>query len=372
MKRDFIRLLFVIGAITIVIVAASQGRGPILKPVLDPVARMFKSETLGPDLSATETAREGLTSSTQVPATVSPTFERRQELIERALELINDDRAKFGLPPVELGHNTAAQVHAENMLEHRYLSHWTVDGLKPYMLYSMTGGDGYVAENAAYSGWTYEDFEENRCGSLFVNCQKVTPQGEMEDLHWRMMYDDAGSDWGHRDNILRPYHEYVNIGIAWNDWFVAFVQHFESRRATLLDEPALVDGRLTLAFELVDPEYDATGQVISIYYDPKPESHTAEELNKSGPRSYCLGGGFTAACPDPAGAVLRPPRFGFRYTDLDETDVIADEWNISDSRYRIEADVSGILRAPGVYTVDEWCEDHAVPLMERSFFSVGS
>ena len=370
MKRDFTKLLVVIGVITAVLVAASQGGGPILKPVLDPVARIFSSETQGPDISATETAQggQGPTSSTQVPATASATTEKREELIQVALELINEDRAKFGLPPVELGTNTAAQLHADNMLEHRYLSHWTVDGLKPYMLYSMTAGDGYVAENAAYSGWTFEDYESNRCGSLFVNCQNVVPQEEMEDLHWRMMYDDADSDWGHRDNILRPYHQYVNIGIAWNDWFVAFVQHFESRRVELLEEPLLTNGRLSLAFELTDPEYVDVGQLLSIYHDPTPVLHTAQELNTEGPRSYCLGGGFTAECPDPAGAVLRPPRPGFRYTDLDETDVVADDWTVDGRQYRIEADVSGILRTPGVYTVVVWSADHDVPLLERSFF----
>jgi hypothetical protein len=190
----------------------------------------------------------------------------------------------------------------------------------------------------------------------------------MEDLHWRMMYDDADSDWGHRDNILRPYHQYVNIGIAWNDWFVAFVQHFESRRVDLLAEPSLVDGRLSLAFQLTDPEYDEAGQVLSIYHDPTPDSHTAQELNTEGPRSYCLGGGFTSECPDTAGTVLRPPRLGFRYTDLDETDVVAEEWTVDGREYRIEADVSGILRTPGVYTVVVWSEDHSVPLLERSFF----
>ena len=48
------------------------------------------------------------------------------------LGLLNADRAAFGRSPVELGSNPAAQEHAEEMLEHGYLSHWDFDGMKPW------------------------------------------------------------------------------------------------------------------------------------------------------------------------------------------------------------------------------------------------
>ena len=56
------------------------------------------------------------------------------------LELINRERRKAGLPEVTLGSNRAAQLHAEAMLADCFSSHWGMDGLKPYMRYTLAGG----------------------------------------------------------------------------------------------------------------------------------------------------------------------------------------------------------------------------------------
>ncbi len=79
-----------------------------------------------------------------------PTYE---ELINYALNLINEDRAKHGLAPVSLGNNIAAQKHAEDMLKYRYISHWDSEGYKPYMRYTEYNGRGEVSENASISGY---------------------------------------------------------------------------------------------------------------------------------------------------------------------------------------------------------------------------
>jgi uncharacterized protein YkwD len=71
-----------------------------------------------------------------------------------ALEYINTDRALHGLPPVTMGSNPAAQQHADDMVAGRYLGHWWLDGRKPYMVYTETGGNSYVSENAARTGFT--------------------------------------------------------------------------------------------------------------------------------------------------------------------------------------------------------------------------
>ena len=63
------------------------------------------------------------------------------------LEKINFERTKAGVPIVELGDNVAAQLHAESALENCYASHWGIDGLKPYMRYSLAGGYQSNAEN---------------------------------------------------------------------------------------------------------------------------------------------------------------------------------------------------------------------------------
>ena len=130
------------------------------------------------------------------------------------MDLINRDRADHNLPPVALGSNPAAQLHAQDMLKHDYFGHWWADGRKPYMVYTETGGKSYAAENVASSGWTEREWQAENCDSFFVRCQTPSPLEEIKELQWGMMYDDADSDWGHKDNILGETHLAVNIGIA--------------------------------------------------------------------------------------------------------------------------------------------------------------
>jgi hypothetical protein len=63
----------------------------------------------------------------------------KEELILYALEKVNKDRVDFGLPPVKLSDNQAAQEHAQDVFETRAISHWMTNGKKPYMTYSRLG-----------------------------------------------------------------------------------------------------------------------------------------------------------------------------------------------------------------------------------------
>jgi hypothetical protein len=67
------------------------------------------------------------------------------QLIRYALNKINEDRSKFNLPPVQLSYNEAAQIQAADILKARSISHWTTDGMKPYMVYSIYNGSGGVS-----------------------------------------------------------------------------------------------------------------------------------------------------------------------------------------------------------------------------------
>ncbi|HYO06121.1 MAG TPA: PsbP-related protein, partial [Phototrophicaceae bacterium] len=73
-------------------------------------------------------------------------------LKNQTLAKINEDRQKFGLRPVNLSHNSAAQYQAENIMSTKYMSHLTTNGEKPYMLYSKMGGLGKVRQNVAFIG----------------------------------------------------------------------------------------------------------------------------------------------------------------------------------------------------------------------------
>ena len=70
------------------------------------------------------------------------------------LELINAfQREEVGLPRLELGNNIAAQLHAEASLANCFSSNWGVDGLKPYMRYTLAGG--YQSNSTATYGNNY-------------------------------------------------------------------------------------------------------------------------------------------------------------------------------------------------------------------------
>jgi uncharacterized protein YkwD len=75
------------------------------------------------------------------------------DVVQYALRKINEDRSRFNIPAVKLSNNTAPQLQAEDMLRSRLISHYTSDGMKPYMKYTVFGGKGYVAQNVGYDGY---------------------------------------------------------------------------------------------------------------------------------------------------------------------------------------------------------------------------
>ena len=185
-----------------------------------------------------------------------------------------------------------------------------------------------------------------------------------------MMYDDAESDWGHRDTIINPGYDTVNIGIAQNEFGTAFYQHFEYVGVGYPSPPTIRDGILSVSVRPL-----STHQMVAfqVYYDPLPEPRAVEEISSL--RAYCTGGGFTDQCDSvaPKFNVLMPPelRWGARYSyvGLDDSDVIADRWVDSDGTIHIEADVKGFAALPGVYTLMFWSdEDEPRVLSEYSIF----
>ena len=286
-----------------------------------------------------------------------------QELSVYTLDLVNKDRADHGLPPVTLGLNPAAQLHAEDMLAHDYQGHWWVDGRKPYMVYSETGGTSYVSENAASSGWTALQWGRANCDSLFTSCQVPQPRAAIRELQRLMMYDDAHANWGHRDNILREGHRAVNFGVAFNGRRVTFAQHFEGGVAEANAPPSLSrDG--TLSFSLTKRESGVRiGQAVSVYYDPLPTPKTAAQIDSL--HSYCVGGGFTTRCGDPIARILEPPQPGYFYSNLDANEIIAGSWSETGAAFSFTAALGALATRPGVYTVLVWRDSGGRLLSER-------
>ena len=309
-------------------------------------------------LHTTTSSSQGMPS--PAPSPTSPSISKLSgdelnQLRYHALRLINNDRAAHGLPPVVLGANIAAQLHAEDMLVNDYFGHWWADGRKPYMVYTQTGGTSYVSENVATSGWTYDEWVANGCNTSYVLCEVPTPKEVITDHQWGMMYDDAHADWGHRDNILGKTHRAVNIGIGFNGLRTTFVQHFEGG-AVQADELPVLDQNDNLCLSLSKRETGTDVGGISIAYDPPPTPKTPTQIDAL--NRYCTGGGFTAHCPEfDAATILEPPLPGRYYSNLNANEVVASRWVDSPSHFTMAARMGSLLKKPGVYTVIVWRDD---------------
>ena len=224
--------------------------------------------------------------------------------------------------------------------------------MKPYMVYSVTGGKSYVSENSSWSGWTLRQWQEENCDSFLVRCHVPSPREAIEELHWSMVYDDADSDWGHRDNILDEFHRIVNIGIAANGRRVTFIQHFEGGDVEAVEPPTVAkDGTFTIALSKNVSGLDI-GRVASIYYDPLPVPMTPAQIDALD--SYCLGGGATTRCGDPVVRILPSPGPGRYYAQLDSNEVVAHVWEEDDEFFQVSAKIGTLLTRAGVYTVVIW------------------
>ena len=213
------------------------------------------------------------------------------------LQVINAERTNSGLNPVVLGDNNAAQLHAEAALENCSSSpHWGVDGLKPYMRYSLAGG--------------YQSNGENGFGSDY--CKKPS-DGYRAIASINQKVREAVESWmgspGHRANILRPFHKKVNIGLAWDRYNFKAYQHFEGDYVEYDSLPSIIgtvlslSGRVKNGAQLKNPD-DLS---VQIYYDPPPHLLTRGQLALT----YCYDNGLQVAA-------LRQPLHGTSYWVTDE------------------------------------------------------
>ena len=150
------------------------------------------------------------------------------------LSLINAERKKAGVGAVTLGDNVAAQLHAESALENCFSSHWGIDGLKPYMRYSLAGGYQSNGENGSGLDYCIKASDGYRANGPIEQEIRETMEGWM-------------SSPGHRRNILDPGHKRVNIGIAWDRYNVAMYQHFEGHYVEFKRLPSISNDILSFS-----------------------------------------------------------------------------------------------------------------------------
>ncbi|MEO9296070.1 MAG: CAP domain-containing protein [Nitrososphaera sp.] len=252
--------------------------------------------------------------------------------------IFNDDRQQAGLNSVQISLNEAAQKHAEDIPKTRYLSHWTTDGMKPYMRYTIYNGIGAVGQNAAISGYAESSIQQCQIGLSY--CPTLDVEKEIKDAEYSMMYDDASSNWGHRDNILDKDHTHVSIGVASDGYTFAFVQNFENH--FFADEEKTNSGYNVRIYGTFIESQKNEAKTINVYFDPLPTPATYEQ-NKSR-NSYDQG--------EFAGFVTPPLSPRFYYTGDDLT-VSATNWQANSYWVDISFNLQQFYQkeGPGVYTI---------------------
>ena len=217
-------------------------------------------------------------------------FEEKQYM----LELINAEREQAGLNPVEMGDNIGAQLHSESALENCFASHWGMDGLKPYMRYSLAGGYQSNAENGHGSDYciTHSDG--------YAAIDSVEEEIRQAMAGWMRSP-------GHRRNILDKFHKKVNIGMAWDRYNFLAYQHFEGDYVEYEELPYIENGRLSFSGTARNGVRfgEKTDLSVQVYYDPPPRDLTRGQIS----RTYCYSLGVQVAS-------LRPPvERGWRYRE---------------------------------------------------------
>lgn len=148
----------------------------------------------------------------KIPTVKPPPELTLNELRQIALDDINKYRTENGLGVISLGSAISPQRYAEELLKEGCIHHISDRGEGPMLRYKNNGDTMFlVAENIA--------------GGLGTSW--MTPKESVLDGNNRMMFDDADSNWGHRDNILHPSHRSVSIGIAYDSQRLVMVQDFE-------------------------------------------------------------------------------------------------------------------------------------------------
>ncbi len=292
--------------------------------------------TLAPPVEAVpapETTKPPVTST--VPSSpVTPKVYQHEELVAFALELINKDRGTNGLALVTLGSNTAAQKHAEERLGNGYLSHWGMDGMKPYMRYTIAGGENHDAENGFVTKTTWFGGRDPS--------YRRDPKDMLEQAQEGLM---ASPD--HRKTILDKWFKKVNLGIAYDEGRLDLVQQFEGDYLDFIKFPTISDDVLTMIGSVTI----GTIKKVTIHYDPWPEPLSPEQLN-SPPYDYAYGLG------EKIGSIVAPLPPNYFYIDLPSFAVVATAWDVESSgSFVIEANIGQILtKGEGIYTVVIWVE----------------
>ena len=196
------------------------------------------------------------------------------------LGLINHERTIRGLPPLKLFPDQGvAQRHAEEMSRYNYISHWDRAGRLPHIRWAMAGYTGIgVSESVGLV-----EYRGGRPSESFLRSQLAA-------IIHEMIYNDAAHNWGHRDDLLDPAHNYVAIGVAYDEDSVALVIDSLNVYINWSIEPSLRGDRIVfegvIPARFADPREDIPVEILVLKTEPP---HPLSDPEKQRPQSWSLG-----------------------------------------------------------------------------------
>jgi uncharacterized protein YkwD len=177
---------------------------------------------------------------------------------------INNERARNGAGSVRLEPlaSETARLHAQDMLDKGYVSHWDMEGVKPTRRWNLQGGFDCVAEN------------------IYMR------EGELGDL--RAIVDDAMetllASEGHRRTILDPEYNRVGLGFSFDAGReqVYVVQEFLTRIGGEYACPLFAQPGATVELQgRIDPQVHRLEQVI-LGWEELPQKRNKQWLARTG------------------------------------------------------------------------------------------
>ena len=293
--------------------------------------------------------------------------ETRMTLRAQFVRLINRDRAKFGLAPVQLDAQSSvtADAYCQAQIRNRTTGHFTTDGEAPYMRYSFGGGNDGVSENAAAWSANY-GFSDSALYDMLRRSEAA------------MMAEVAPHD-GHRRTILDPAATHVGIGLAWEHGEFRLTQEFIRRyvdwtrplpRRVSTSQPVLCSGRAASGYDI---------EAITVHHEPLPQPMAVVTANAI--ETYRL--------PDSRHEYL--PRLKGKFTrrvagGVEEVSELYSDGRRGDFQVAPDGTFAFAIPlpdGPGVYTVVVWVRRHgtsgdAIPAsnvsirVDRSAFAAAS
>lgn len=187
------------------------------------------------------------------------------------LVIINRSRRKNGAGEVKLDilASRVANKICKEAAENKYISHWNIDGEKPYHRYAFAGGYDHVSENA-FGEWTTD---------RYIN-SSATISEMMNKGHNSFMSERAPGN-GHKKNIIDKSHNYAGIGYYLNENQFRYYEEFINRYFVFENIPSQLNineqGSITFKTDGKNFPY-----FLIIYREDFPKPIKPEQLEKKG------------------------------------------------------------------------------------------